>query len=326
MTLLKPTRRQLLETACLTPLLALPAMASAKILAPSTPQSAAFHRFRVGKAKITVVSDGNLNLPTTGLGVNVSRKDVQGFLKAHALSTTDNYSHTNLTLIELDDMKLLIDVGSGDRFQSSAGRLLDNLDAAGIDPDDITHVFITHAHPDHIWGIRDDFDEPLFPEAEYIIGSTEYDWWMQDDLANTVEKSMQQFVVGAVNSLTAEGLEWTVANDGHEIASGIRVIDTPGHTLGHMSLIIESDGQSLMVLGDSMTHAYMSFEQPAWVNGFDMDPDKTVSTRLRLLDMAATDGMAVLGYHFPFPGVGHVMKNAGEYRFLPAMWRWQDAG
>lgn len=326
MTLFRPTRRHLLETALVAPLLALPAISSASILAPSVPQSAAFHRFRVGQAQITVLSDGNLNLATSGLGVNAPREEVQAFLKAHALSVTENYSHTNHILIELGEMKLLVDVGSGDRFQPSAGRLMDNLDSAGFAPEDITHVFITHAHPDHIWGIRDDFDEPIFPEAEYIIGGSEYDWWMQDDLANTVAQSMQQFVVGAVNSLTAEGLEWSIAKDGYEIASGIRLIDTPGHTLGHMSLIVESEGQSLIVLGDAMTHAYMSFEKPEWVNGFDMDGDKTVATRMRLLDMAATDGMAVLGYHFPFPGVGHVVRSGADYRFIPALWRWQDAG
>lgn len=326
MTLFKPTRRKLLETALMAPTLALPAIASASILAPSAPQSAAFHRFRIGQAQITVVSDGNMTLPTSGLGVNVAPEEVQAFLKAHALSTTENYSHTNHILVEMGDMKLLVDVGSGDRFQASAGRLMTNLEAAGFDPDDITHVFITHAHPDHIWGIRDDFDEPIFPDAEYIIGGFEYDWWMQDGLANSVEPAMQQFVVGAVNSLTADGLEWTIAKDGYEITSGIRLIDTPGHTLGHMSMVIESDGQSLIVLGDAMTHAYMSFEQPTWVNGFDMDGDKTVATRVRLLDMAATDEMAVLGYHFPFPGVGHVVRSGSEYRFIPALWRWQDAG
>lgn len=326
MTLFKPTRRHLLETALIAPLLALPAIGSAAILAPSEPQSAGFHRFRIGEIKVTVLSDGNLVLPTSGLGINATPEEVTTFLEAHALSTTNNYSHTNHVLIETGDKKILVDVGSGERFQASAGRLLQNMENAGIDSADITHVFITHAHPDHIWGIRDDFDEAIFPDAEYIIGGFERDWWMQDGLVSTVTPAMQQFVVGAVNSLTVEGVEWTIANDGYEIANGVRLIDTPGHTLGHMSMIIESEGQSLIVLGDSMSHAYMSFEQPKWVNGFDMDGDKTVATRMRLLDMAATDRMAVLGYHFPFPGVGNVVRSNGEYRFIPALWRWQEQG
>lgn len=327
MSIFKPTRRQLLETACLAPALALPSLASAELSAPSRPQTATSHRFRVGQAKITVLSDGNLNIPVAGLGVNADREEVKAFLHNYALSTSVNYSHTNHVLVELNDIKLLVDVGSGDRFQESAGRLLANMETAGIDPADITHVFITHAHPDHVWGIRDDFDEPVFPEAEYIIGSLEYDWWMTNDRVDMVEATLQQFVVGAVNALSTEGIEWTVARNNHEIAPGLRLIDTPGHTLGHMSLVIESDGNSLIALGDCMSHAFMSVEQPRWVNSVDMDKEATVSTRLRLLDMAATDGMAVLGYHFPFPGVGHIAKDAaGGYRFIPALWRWQDAG
>jgi glyoxylase-like metal-dependent hydrolase (beta-lactamase superfamily II) len=327
MTIFKPTRRQILEAACLAPVLALPASAATNVLAPARPQSTGAYRFRIGQAQVTILSDGNLNIPVSGLGVNAEPAEVQKFLTDHALSAQMNYAHTNHVLVEMGDIKLLVDVGSGDRFQDSVGRLVANMEAAGVDPADITHVFITHAHPDHVWGIRDDFDEPVFSEAQYIIGAKEYDWWMTDDRANMVDPSLQQFVVGAVNALSTEGIEWTVAQDNYEIAPGLRVIDTPGHTLGHMSLVIESDGQSLIALGDCMSHAYMSVEQPKWVNDVDMDKEATVATRLRLLDMAATDGMAVLGYHFPFPGVGRIMADtAGGYRFIPALWRWQDAG
>ncbi len=89
-----------------------------------------------------------------------------------------------------------------------------------------------------------------------------------------------------------------------------------------MSLVIESGGQQLLVTGDAMSHAYMNFAHPDWFNGFDMDGDQTVATRRRLLDMAATDRMAVLGYHFPFPGVGHVLQDGDTYRFVPALWKW----
>ena len=102
---------------------------------------------------------------------------------------------------------------------------------------------------------------------------------------------------------------------------GLRVIATPGHTPGHLSVVIESAGQQFMALGDSMNHAYMNFAKPDWYNGFDMDGAQTVATRRRLLDMAAADRIAVLGYHFPFPGVGHVMRDGDAYRFVPALWQ-----
>ena len=320
MTMLKPSRRDLLKLAAAMPAYALSApLAGATVLSGAGPTH---FRFDIGAMKITIVSDGHLGLPTSGLGVNADPDEVTAFLEQHQLSTTEHYSHTNHVVIETGEATVLVDVGSGSRFMPTSGRLMDNLAAAGIDTAAITHVVITHAHPDHVWGIRDDFDEPIFPDAEYIIGRTEYDYWMQDGLATSVPTEMQQFVVGAVNSLTADGLEWTMAEDGHEVVPGVSLAFTPGHTLGHMSVRIESEGKQLIALGDSMTHAYISMERPGWVSGFDMDGDLTVETRKRLLDMCASDEIAVVGYHFPFPGVGHVMRDGGAYRFVPALWQW----
>ncbi len=320
MPLLKPTRRELLKIAAAMPALTLPAMGRAQLGAPAA-ENPGYFRVTLGDTRLTILSDGFFSLPTDGQAVNADRDEVKAFLEAHYLSPEMGYSHTNHLLVETGDATVLVDVGSGFRFIDTAGRLLDNMAAAGVDPGDVTHVVITHAHPDHIWGIRDDFDEAIFPDAEYIIGETEHGFWMQDGLAGQVDPEMQQFVVGAVNSIETDGVEWTLVGDGHEVAPGIRLIDTPGHTPGHMSLVLESGGQQLIALGDSMSHAYMNFAQPGWYNGFDMDGDVTVATRKRLLDMAVADRMAVLGYHFPFPGVGHVMADGDAYRFVPALWQ-----
>ncbi len=316
----RPTRRELLKIAAAMPAFALPGAAQAKLGAPSLDNPTHF-RFSLGDAQITVLSDGYLQLPTSGMGVNADPEQVKAFLTAHFLSPDTSYSHTNHLFVELGDARVLVDVGSGSRFLPTAGRLIDNLDAAGIDAADITHVVITHAHPDHIWGIRDDFDEAIFPDVEYFLGEAEHAYWMQDGLASRVPVDMQQFVVGAQNSIMVEGAEWTLVGNEQVIAPGIRVIDTPGHTPGHMSVVIESNGQQLIALGDSMTHAYMNFAHPEWFNGVDTDGEQTVATRSRLLDMAAADRMAVLGYHFPFPGVGHVMRDGGAYQFVPALWQ-----
>ena len=144
---------------------------------------------------------------------------------------------------------------------------------------------------------------------------------MQDGLASQVPTEMQQFVVGAQNSINVDGAEWELMSDGFEVVPGVRVIDSPGHTPGHMAVVVESGGQQLIVLGDAMSHAYTNFAHPEWYNNFDADGDQTVATRKRLLDMAATDRMAVLGYHFPFPGVGHVMRDGDAYSFVPALWK-----
>ncbi|MHA6324841.1 MBL fold metallo-hydrolase [Roseivivax sp. CAU 1753] len=318
-----PSRRDLLKTAAAMPALILPASGASAALGGPAAANPAHFRFTLGDAKITVVSDGYFELPTSGLGVNADEGAVQDFLARHFQSTELGYSHTNHVVIEQGAHTILVDIGSGDRFLPTVGRLLGNLSDAGIDADAITHLAITHAHPDHVWGIRDDFDEALLPDAEKFIGEAEYAYWMQDGLASQVAPERQQFVVGAQNSLSTDGLEWTQVADGTEIAPGLRMIMTPGHTPGHMSLILEAGGEQLMILGDAMTHAYLNFSHPDWYNEIDHDGPETAATRRRLLDMAAADGMAVLGYHFPFPGVGHVMREGDAYRFVPALWQWE---
>ncbi|MDG1430979.1 MAG: MBL fold metallo-hydrolase [Paracoccaceae bacterium] len=301
----------------------MPGIARAVIGGPNGEQSAGFTRFTLGDFEITVVSDGNLATPANLLGVNAEDGDLAAFLESRFLDTITNYAHTNHVIINTGDAMVLVDVGSGDKFQQTAGQLLNNLEAAEIDPSDITHVALTHAHPDHIWGMMDDFgDEPRFPEATYAMGATEYDWWMKDGRVADVPDAMKPFVVGAQNALSPVAERVSMMVDGGEVTPGVRMIATPGHTLGHMSVVVESAGESLLVLGDAINHAHISFERPNWQFGLDMDKEQAVTTRNRLLDMAASERMAVSGYHLPFPGVGHVARDGEAYRFVPALVRW----
>ncbi len=322
MTILKPSRRDILKMSAAAPMLGIAAPALANIGGPDGTQPSHF-RFTLGAARMTVVSDGYFTGPIGTIGVNADPEEVKAYMRSQYQSETEVLNHTNHIIIELGDAKVLVDVGSGTRFAPTAGKLLENMETAGFAQEDITHVVLTHAHPDHVWGIRDDFDETIFPDAQYIIGSTEYDYWMKPGLIDEVPDTLQQFVVGAVNSLSADGLQISTANDGHEVASGITMIDTPGHTFGHMSLHIESEGEQLLVIGDAIRRAFLNFAHPDWYGAVDMDPEATVKTRTQLLDMAATDRIAVLGYHFPFPGVGNVVKEGAAYRFIPALWRWE---
>lgn len=320
MTLINPSRRDLLKLAAIAPGFVLPPAARASLGAPAGPNPGYF-RFTLGEAKITVLSDGYFTSPVSGVAVNADRSEVEAALKQHFLPTGQNYAHTNHLFVELGEVKLLVDVGSGSRFFGTTGRLIANMESAGIDPASVTHVFITHAHPDHIWGIRDDFDEALFPDAQYFIGEVEHRYWMQEDLVNKVAPEDQQFVLGAVNSIMADGVEWQLVTGGQEIAPGIRALDSFGHTAGHMSLHVASGDHQLIAVGDAFAQVWTNFAHPDWYNGIDADPAQTVATRKAALDQAASDRIALLGYHFPFPGVGYVARDGEAYRFVPALWQ-----
>lgn len=322
MPLCRPTRRAFLTGAAAAPALALSTRAlPAAEFGPVGPANPSHVRFALGQMTLTLLSDGFFSRPLSTIAVNADPAARDDFLQQHFLPTDSGYSHTNHIVIDSGSARVLVDVGSGDRFLPTTGRLMANLAAAGIDPGSITHVIITHAHPDHIWGIRDGFDEAILPDIPYFIGEAEHTFWLQDDLVTKVSPELQQFVLGAQNSLSVDGADWTLLSADQEVAAGIRVIATPGHTPGHMSVALESEGQQLIVLGDALTSPYLDFAHPDWVNSADMDAAQTVATRRRLLDMAATDRIAVLGYHFPFPGLGNVQRSGDGYRFIPALWR-----
>lgn len=316
------SRRALLVSTLATPAL-ITTPSQAVIKAPSQ-QNAGWHRFALGSFAVTIVSDGNLVVPTNMIGANQPREDVVAFLESLYLDPEINFGHTNHVLVDTGEAMVLVDVGSGERFQPTAGRLTPNLEDAGIDAATITHVALTHAHPDHVWGMLDEFDETRFPEASYAISAAEFDWWTGEDRVNQVPEPMQAMVVGAQNALTPVAEQTTMVSDGASIVPGVTMIDTPGHTVGHMAVMLESDGQQMLVVGDAINHVYASFEHPDWYFGFDTEKDQAVATRRRLLDMAATDRIPIAGYHLPFPGVGHVIKRGDAYQFLPEMWRWGE--
>ncbi len=112
-----------------------------------------------------------------------------------------------------------------------------------------------------------------------------------------------------------------MVQDGAEIAPGISVMNSFGHTAGHMSLRVESNGKQLLAIGDAIAQTWMNFAHPDWYNDIDADPVQTVVSRNAILDMASADGIALLGYHFPFPGVGHVLREGDSFRFVPALWQ-----
>jgi len=154
------------------------------------------------------------------------------------------------------------------------------------------------------------------------MGAAEFDWWTAEGRSSEVEPEMEGIVIGAQKALQPIAERTTMAISGTEVVSGIRMIDTGGHTPGHMSLEVESAGNGILVLGDAATHAHVSFEHPDWEFGRDQDRAAAARARASILDRAATDRIPIAGYHLPFPGIGYVQRAGSGYRFVPAILQW----
>jgi len=290
---------------------------------PKLAQTPGFYRFRLGNHVVTMLSDGQLSLPTTTLASNVPEATLRSYLKTVRQSGDMQRGHLNLTLIDTDQTVILIDAGAGPDFQEGAGRIEASLEAAGYSVADIGLIVITHGHPDHVWGILDDAGEaPRFPHAEYVINAAEWRFWTDEKLADRLPESRRPMARGARKSLTAVSARTTRANPDAEVTPGVRLFPAPGHTPGHSGVMVESQGQRLLIAGDALTHPYLSFEKPQWHFGFDMDGEQAAQTRQQILEMAAGENMRIVLYHAPFPGVGQVARLGTAFRFIPENWDW----
>jgi len=255
-----------------------------------------------------VVSDGSLTLPG-GFIFDPMPKDALGpILEKYQLSQDVLTPPCNVTLLRMADRVVLFDVGSGPDFAPNAGTLLTSLEGLGVTPEDVTDVVFTHAHPDHLWGLLDDFDDPLFTEASYMIGQAEWDYWMNPNTVDAIGEARASFAVGAARRLAMIEDQMTFFNDGDEILPGVAARATFGHTPGHMALEVRGGSDSVMILGDCIGNHHVAFEKPEWASGSDQDQEQAAKTRVSLLDQLASEKMH---------GVGFVDKTADGYAFVP---------
>jgi glyoxylase-like metal-dependent hydrolase (beta-lactamase superfamily II) len=294
------------------------AATAASAVAQTLPARAATpHTFKHGTFDVTVMSDGHLVLPTSFLAADATPEQRAALLKAAGQTGETYNSPTNITLIRSGSDLILVDMGSGDRFMPTAGKLWDNLKNAGFDKSAITKVIFTHGHPDHLWGAVDELDELMLPEATFHVGDTEWNFWHGDSATQGLPAERAGFVTGARRNYAAIKNRVKTFKAGGEILPGIHAIATPGHTQGHVSLAL-SGGDGLIVGGDVLTHPLISFAHPEWRPVADHVPDQAVATRKMLLDRLATDRSKLIGFHLPYPGVGTVERKDGAYRFVAA--------
>lgn len=271
----------------------------------------------IGDLRIDSLSDGWLNLPADMARAALPEPERAALADRFAIPVSGTVqSPLNVTLLRQGDRVVLFDVGSGPDFMPTAGKLAEALDALGVTPDDVTDVLFTHGHPDHLWGLLDEFDEPLFPNARLQMAVVEHGFWTDPATIDSIGAEWQSFAAGAARRLDVLGDRIERFQPGAEVLAGITAVATPGHTPGHTSFAVGTPEAGIFVTGDVVTTP-VGFARPDIGTATDHDPAMAAETRAAVLARLADEDWRILGYHLPEGGIGRVERDGGGYRFVP---------
>ena len=223
--------------------------------------------------------------------------------------------------------KILIDTGSNGAFGPQTGKLAANLQAAGIDAKEIDVVLISHAHPDHINGLLNADGTLAFPKAEVFFSADEVAFWSgaSPDLSKTriPAEWRPNLVATAKKVFAALGSKLKTFKNNESPVTGITARFAPGHTPGHCIFEIVSGGEQLFYTADVCNHQILLLEKPDWSFAFDVDPALGIKSKKKFFEQFSADKSRLLAYHFPFPGLWHITKSNGSYRWVPENWIWE---
>ena len=282
------------------------------------------YALKVGDIDVLVVSDGVLPLPTKMLGHNVEPSERAEWFEEMYLPQDAFDWALNVMVVRSGDRTILIDAGLGtdpDLQLPRAGQLIRRLGASGIDLTEITDVVITHMHMDHIGGLLvDGVKERLRPDLRIHIAASEVEFWKSPDFTRT---NMPQGFPDALRATATRfwseyGSFVHTFEDEHEVAPGVTVRRTGGHTPGHSVVRLASGGEALTFAGDAVFA--VGFEQPNWHNGFEHDPEESARVRIALLRELAGTGEMLVATHLPFPSIGRVSADGDAFRWVPVFW------
>lgn len=283
---------------------------------PALPENGV-RRIPLGEFELLAVNDGMARRPLTeGFVRNASLPEVKAALAAAGLSQDHlDLSFTAFVLVT-PRHRVLIDAGNGEFGAATTGRLLANLARAGIAPDTIDTVLVSHFHGDHINGLRRRDGAWVFPKAQVMVPAAEWAYWMDDAVMAAAPEGMKPAFqnVRRVFGPVADRVR-RFAPDATDLVPGIRAVPAHGHTPGQSMFEVESRGKKFLYLADLSNVPALFVRQPDWAVMFDMDPDKAREVRHRVLAQAAESGALVGGYHFPFPAVGTILKEGAGYDF-----------
>lgn len=279
---------------------------------------------RIGDIDVLVVSDGVLPLPTAMLGHNAEAADRAAWLDDMFLPSDAFDWALNVVVVRSGAQTILVDAGLGldpDLHLPRAGQLVKRLEAAGIDLASVTDVVLTHMHMDHVGGLLvDGVKDQLRPDLRIHVAAAEVKFWEAPDFSHV---SMPPGFPDALRATAKRFIKEYRSHlrsfeETYEVAPGVVVHRTGGHTPGHSVVRLASGGEALTFAGDAVFA--VGFEHPEWYNGFEHDPEEAARVRIRLLRELAKNGELLVATHLPFPSVGHVAVDGDAFRWVPVFW------
>lgn len=301
--------------ACSQPTAPVQAPAQAPPVAPAAPsstdiakdiQNQGVHRFRIGTLEAFALRDGTIDVQNDGqtFGIGEPVAEVSALLAAAGQPTDVLHLDIQPLLVRSGAQVLLFDTGAGDASFAKGGHVVDALRDAGVAPGDVTDIFISHKHADHVGGLLDKTGALQFPNATVHLTSNEWKALQADAsvsaLATAVAPKLKAFEPGA------------------ELVPGVvRAVADAGHTSGHSAYEIASGADRLLYLGDTAHHFVVSVQKPEWTVAFDEDAPAAERQRRALLQRAADEKLRVYAVHFPFPGLGHVQAKGEAFAWVP---------
>ena len=295
-----------------------PATAKAPIVGTTGPS---FYRYKLGEFEIIALHEGEFTRPLDASFVrNAPLEAVQKTLADNFLPTDKLTISFTAVLVNTGAKLVLIDTGFNDNGGPTNGRVVAAMKAAGIEPSMVDVVALSHFHGDHLQGLRNKAGQLVYPNAEVMVPEQEWAFWMSDDRMSAAPEAMKGAFQGVRRVLTPNAKDVKQFKWGDEIVTGITAVDASGHTPGHTAFAIASGNAKMMFVADTTNTPVLFATNPEWQVMFDMDPNKAVATRKRLLDMAAAEKLRLAFYHASFPATGFIAKEGAGYRFVPVQW------
>ncbi len=287
----------------------------------STGQAPGFYRFKIGDFEAIALHDGTLSRDRPAGFVRNAGEDEVAEAFAQAGMPKDKLTLTFTALaVQTGQGVVLMDTGLGEGGPPGTGMLTANMQAAGIRAEDVGTVIISHFHGDHISGLRKKDDSLAFPNAELVVPSVEWDYWMDDAKMGAAPEGLKgNFALVRRIFGSIAGKVRRFAWD-EEVLPGFTSVAAPGHTPGMSALQIASGAEAAMFVADITNNPVIFARRPEWQAVFDMDPQLAVETRRKLLDRAAAEKLRLAYFHAPFPATGFITKNGAGYEYLPALW------